>query len=86
MIDVRLRGFGMVMSGLRMMGVRQVSVVTGFLVIAVFMVFGGFVMMFRRLLVMLRCVRVVLGRLFCVFHVIFPACHRATSRCASGMV
>ena len=56
---VLLGGFFGVILGLNVVAVRQVGVVSGGFVIAVFMMLGGFMVMARSVLVVLRCLLVV---------------------------
>ena len=57
---VLLGGFFRVILGLNVVAVRQVGVVSGGFVIAVFMMLGGFMVMARSVLVVLRCLLVML--------------------------
>jgi hypothetical protein len=81
-IGVRFRRFCVVMSGLRMVRMGQVSVMTSLFVIAIFMMLSGFAVMFSGLVMVRRCVRMVFGCLFRVFHCALLGCHRASRRCA----
>lgn len=57
--DVRLRGLGGVVRSVLMMAVREVRVMRGCFMLAVFVVLGGFLVMTSRVFVMLgRCVMV----------------------------
>jgi len=67
-VRVGFRGFGVMVSGLRMMGVGEMSMVTGFFVIAVLMMLCSLMMVLGRRLVVFRGVSMMLGRLFRVFH------------------
>jgi hypothetical protein len=67
-IRVSLGGFGVMVSGLRMMGVGEMSMVAGFFMIAILMMLRGFMMMLGRLLMVFRRVRVMFGRLLRVLH------------------
>jgi hypothetical protein len=60
--DMRLGRFTVVAFGLEMMTMRQVGVMSCFLVVAGFVVLGGLVMMLRGMLVMLGRFLVVLMR------------------------
>jgi hypothetical protein len=53
--DVRLRGLGGVVRSVLMMAVREVRVMRGCFMLAVFVVLGGFLVMTSRVLVMLGC-------------------------------
>ena len=55
MLDVRFGGFRRVMHGVLVMPVRQVCVVGGRLVIALFVMLGGFLVVPCGVLVMLCC-------------------------------
>ncbi len=53
--DMRLGGFGGVVRSVLMMAVREMRVMRGHFVLAVFMVPGGFPVMTSRVFVMLGC-------------------------------
>ena len=59
--DVLLRGMFRVICGVNMVGVCQVRVMGSFLVVARFVMLGGFVMVARRMLMMFGCLRVMMG-------------------------
>ncbi len=61
LLDVMLGRFVGVLLCMYGVAVRQVGVMGCFLVIAGFVVFGGFAMVLRRLVVVVGCVFVVLG-------------------------
>jgi hypothetical protein len=61
LLDVVLGRFGGVLSCVQCMAVRQEGVMGGLLVIARFVVFGGFAMVLGRVFVVFGCVFVVLG-------------------------
>jgi hypothetical protein len=56
-----LRGFSGVVLGLNMMAMRQMGVVGGLLVIALFVVLGGVLVMLRGVFVVLRGVAMMIG-------------------------
>jgi hypothetical protein len=58
---VMLGGFLGVFGRMGVVALRQVSVMGGCFVVALFMMLGGFVVMARSVLVMLRCLLVMLG-------------------------
>ncbi len=58
---VRLGGLGGVMAGVLMMAVREVGVMRGGFVLACFVMLGGFLVMARRVFVVLGCCVVVFG-------------------------
>ncbi len=59
--DVVLGGFFCVLGGLDMVAVCQVGMVGGGFVIAAFMVLGGFAVVARSVVVVLRCLLVMLN-------------------------
>lgn len=56
-----LRGFGGVMLSLHMMTMRQMGMVAGLLVIAVFMMLSGGVVVLGSLFMVLGCVAMMIG-------------------------
>ena len=59
--DVFLRGMFRMICSVNMVGVCQMRVMSSFLVVARFVMLGGFVMVARRMLMMFRCLRVMMG-------------------------
>jgi len=59
--DVLLRGMFRMICSVDMVGVCQVRVMGSFLVLARFVMLGGFVMVARRMLMMFGCLRVMMG-------------------------
>jgi hypothetical protein len=67
-VHVSLRGFRVMVPGLRMMGVGEMGMVAGFFVIAILVMLRSFMMVLGRRLMVFCGVSMMLGRLFCVFH------------------
>jgi hypothetical protein len=59
--DVLLRGMFRMICSVDMVGVCQVRVMGSFLVLARFVMLGGFVVVARRMLMMFGCLRVMMG-------------------------
>ena len=76
---VLLGGFFGVILGLNVVAVRQVGVVSGGFVIAVFMMLGGFMVMARSVLVVPRCLLVML-HCFVGHEEFLPCAGRFTAR------
>ncbi len=68
MLGMRLGGFFVMVFGMGMMGMGEVRVMRRLFVLAILVGFGGMAMMFRRFLVVLRGVFVMLGGFVGVFH------------------
>ena len=60
-LDVLLRGVFRMICSVDMVGVCQVRMMGSFLVLARFVMLGGFVMVARRMLMMFGCLRVMMG-------------------------
>lgn len=60
-LDVLLRGMFRMICSVNVVGVRQVRVMGSFLVLARFMMLGGFAVVTRRMLMMFGCLRVMMG-------------------------
>jgi hypothetical protein len=63
-LDVQFRRLGRMVGGVVGVAARRVRMVSGCLVVACLVVFGGFAMVRCRVLVVLRCLQVVLCCLF----------------------
>jgi hypothetical protein len=61
-VDVLLGSMPSMVSGMNVVGVRQMRVVSGFLVVARFVMLGGLMVVTRCVLVMFGCLRVMMGR------------------------
>ena len=59
--DVLLGSMLRMVCGVNVMGVCQVRVMGGFLVVAGFVMLGGLVVVARSMLMMFRCLRVMMG-------------------------
>ena len=60
-VDVLLGSMPSMVSGMNVVGVRQMRVVSGFLVVARFVMLGGLMVVTRCVLVMFGCLRVMMG-------------------------
>ena len=60
-LDVLLRGMFRMICSVNVVGVCQVRVMGSFLVLARFVMLGGFVVVTRRMLVVFGCLRVMMG-------------------------
>jgi hypothetical protein len=84
LFGVQLGGFVMMFSGMQVVTVRHLRMMCSLFVMSGLVVFGGFAMMLRRLLVMMRGVFVMLVDLVVIFavHRRLPVCFDAAASIA----